>query len=152
MYLESSWNVIGALKKIGGAYAWDAITVTPLTTDLVNCKYLPSTMYGKDVNYFLRNNRCDNCYISNAMNGLDFKTQKKWENCVDKHVQRHAGSPLFSNFNIANVLYGNACDISHVKLSHWNPPWLILVIFCRLSSPMANFYPPFLSIFRRVFW
>lgn len=29
-------------KKIGGAYAWDAITVTPLTTDLVNCKYLPS--------------------------------------------------------------------------------------------------------------
>lgn len=72
--------------------------------------------------------------------------RKKWENCVDKHVQRHAGSPLFSNFNIANVLYGNACDISHVKLSHWNPPWLILVIFCRLSSPMANFYPPFLSI------
>lgn len=43
-------------KKIGGAYAWDAITVTPLITDLVNCKYLPSTMYGKDVNYFLRNN------------------------------------------------------------------------------------------------
>lgn len=44
------------------------------------------------------------------------------------------------------MLYGNACDISRVKLSHWNPPWLILVIFCRLSSPMANFYPPFLSI------
>lgn len=29
-------------KKIGSAYAWDAITVTPLTTGLVNCKYLPS--------------------------------------------------------------------------------------------------------------
>lgn len=66
-------------KKIGGAYAWDAITVTPLITDLVNCKYLPSTMYEKDVNYFLRNNSRDNCYISNAMNGLDFKTQKMRE-------------------------------------------------------------------------